>query len=107
MKIFLYLDNDTLSNVELVCRRWYYLTNTIELWFYKCKEMLLKEKLSKKQMLLFYECIIDNEDLNLKYVFDEITEYLSEIKHLKQQSRLRQLSASNILNKKLFYIQYF
>ena len=105
LNIFLRLDDSTLNIVEKVCRRWHYLANTTELWFFKCKELLLKEKLAKKQMLLFYECIVKNEDMDLKFVYEELNAFLTEIKshyQVKQKPKPKPSSALCNYNKYIF-----
>ncbi len=88
------MDDHTLKIVDKVCRRWHYLANTTELWFFKCKELFLKEKLTKKQMLLFNECVVKNEDVDLKLVYEEINAFLAELKsHYQVKQRVKPNSA--------------
>ncbi|CAF0888646.1 unnamed protein product [Brachionus calyciflorus] len=79
LKIFSNLDDESLSKTCLVCKRWYYLTNTQELWFFKCKTLGKTEHLDQIEFELINELYVD-EDIDWKMAYYEIKSFINELK---------------------------
>ena len=79
LNIFSQLDDYTVQVVPLVCKRWYYLANTIELWLFKCKRLGKSEDLGKIDAILIDELLKD-EDIDWKLAYFELKEFVQEIK---------------------------
>ena len=79
LNIFSQLDDYTVQVVPLVCKRWYYLSNTIELWLFKCKKLGKNENLGKIDAILIDELLKD-EDIDWKLAYFELKEFVQEIK---------------------------
>ena len=79
LNIFSQLDDQTVLIVPLVCKRWYYLSNTVELWLFKCKQLGKSEHLGKIEGILLDELMKD-EDIDWKLAYFELKEFVQEIK---------------------------
>lgn len=79
LKIFSKLDDKSLRICSLVCKRWYYLTNTQELWFYKCKILGNFHGIRRIENEIIKELFTD-EDIDWKLAYHELKQYISHIK---------------------------
>ena len=79
LNIFSQLDDQTIQIIPLVCKRWYYLSNTVELWLFKCKQLGKSENLGKIEAILIDELMKD-EDIDWKLAYFELKEFVEEIK---------------------------
>ena len=79
LNIFSQLDDQTVQIIPLVCKRWYYLSNTVELWLFKCKQLGKNENLGKIEAILIDELLRD-EDIDWKLAYFELKEFVEEIK---------------------------
>ena len=76
VKIFLYVDDECLKSVNLVCKRWNYLTKTPEFWYFKCHSLdqrLLKtneRNLNHIQSIIQEKC--KDEDIDWKSAYFEM-----------------------------------
>lgn len=79
LNIFSRLDDQSLEVIPRVCKRWYYLANTIELWLYKCKKLGEDEDLGNIEACLAEELAKD-EDIDWKLAYSELKDFVVEIK---------------------------
>ena len=79
LNIFSQLDDQTVQIIPLVCKRWYYLSNTVELWLFKCKQLGKNENLGKIEAILIDELLRD-EDIDWKLAYFELKEFVEEIR---------------------------
>ena len=77
--IFSYLDVDSIESVELVSKRWSYLSKMPELWIYKVRRLALKEDLKNIDSILLEELNCD-EDIDWKLAFVTLEEFVSELR---------------------------
>ena len=81
LNIFSQLDDHTVQSVvPSVCKRWYYLSNTVELWLFKCKQLGKNENLGKIESVLIDELLRD-EDIDWKLAYFELKDFVKEIKN--------------------------
>lgn len=79
LKIFSKLDDKSLTTCSLVCKRWYYLTNTQELWFYKCKILGKLHGIYRIENEIIRELFTD-EDIDWKLAYQELKQFILQIK---------------------------
>lgn len=79
LNIFTFLDEETLETASLVCRRWFFLANTVELWIFKCKTLGEKENLLEIESILLSE-LSNDEDIDWKLAYTELKEFVNELK---------------------------
>ncbi|RNA31122.1 mitochondrial division 1-like [Brachionus plicatilis] len=79
MKIFSKLDDKSLSVCSLICKRWYYLTNTQELWFYKCKILGKSHGIYRIENEIIKE-LYNDEDIDWKLAYHELKQFIFQIR---------------------------
>lgn len=79
LNIFSRLDDQSLEVIPRVCKRWYYLANTIELWLFKCKKLGEDENLGNIEACLAEELAKD-EDIDWRLAYYELKDFVIEIK---------------------------
>ena len=98
LSVFSHLSDADLERAACVCKRWHYLANTAELWFFKLKRMIDAERTTRKQTLLIYE-LLQHPDIDMRRIYYELKSFLD---HLKQE-----FAAKEQLMGKLIYIYYY
>ena len=79
LNILSFLDEITLDKASFVCKRWYYLVNTTELWLFKCKKLAQRENLGNIESLLIDE-MKKNEDIDWRLAYIELNELIKNLK---------------------------
>lgn len=97
MRIFSKLDDESLKTCSLVCKRWYYLINTQELWFYKCKILGKLHGVNRIENEIIKELFID-EDIDWKLAYQELKHFISKIKY--HFSKRQEENFDNKINEK-------
>jgi hypothetical protein len=92
LKIFSFLDDGSLTQAGLVCKRWNYLTKTTELWLFKCLRLGIEENLGRVESILVDEMLVD-EDIDWKMAYVELKVFVKQLK-LNYIPKLNELSKS-------------
>lgn len=79
LKIFSELDENTLEVAGQVCNRWHYLSNTTELWLFKCIILGIREGLGRIEKILKEEQLSD-EDIDWRLAYLELKQFITKLK---------------------------
>jgi hypothetical protein len=79
LRIFSHLDDKDLESASTVSKRWYFLSNTTELWMFKCHILGRQENLGDVDRVLLEELLSD-EDIDWKLAYIELKKFINELK---------------------------